>query len=59
MTADQIIKTLTPRKNPAWIQQAAIIVYPSKYGAVYKTTAANFFTEVTVRIEARKKAKRT
>ncbi len=59
MTADQIIKTLTLRPNPAWIQQAALIVYPSKYGAVYKTTAANFFTEVTVRIEAQKKAKRT
>ncbi len=52
MTADQIIKTLTLRPNPTWIQQAALIVYPSKYGTVYKTTAANFFTEVTVRIEA-------
>jgi len=59
MTAQEIINTLTLSPAPAWIQQAALLVYPSRRGQAYETTQARYYTEVTVRIETVKKAKRT
>ena len=64
MDAADIITALTrqtPRtlSTPAWVRQAALIAYPSKWGQTYETTQARYYTEVTVRIPAQKRAKRS
>ncbi|GAB4462336.1 MAG: hypothetical protein Kow0031_40970 [Anaerolineae bacterium] len=45
--------------SPQWVKIAALLVRPNKYGRLYDTTTAKFYTEVTVRIPAVKTAKRS
>lgn len=59
MTADDIVTALTNGPAPAWVRHTALIVKPRKPERFYKSTAARYFTEVTVRIPTTKIAKRT
>lgn len=63
MKAEQIVSALqyhdTPMSCPAWVKPAALIFRPNKWDKLYKTTVARFYTEVTVRFEAEKIAKRS
>lgn len=62
-TAKDIITALKQHPGdapcPAWIQEAALLARPNKFGRLYETTRAAFYTEVTVRVPAVKVAKRT
>src|SRR5262245_33745435 len=60
MIASDVITSLTAGNPcPSWVQKAALLIDPGKWGRVYETTAVNFFTETTVRVPTIKVAKRT
>lgn len=63
MTANDIILALqghTPLSRcPVWVQRAALLYRPNKFNRTYDTTAARFYTEVTVRPPATKIARRS
>lgn len=60
MVASDIITALTTGNPcPAWVQQAALLMDPSRFNQTYSTTAVNFFTETTVRVPTVKVAKRS
>jgi hypothetical protein len=61
MTGSEITAQLTKIQVsycPARMRHAALIVHSSKFGLVYETTSVNFLTEVTVKIEQEKTARR-
>lgn len=55
LTAPDIVAALVGATNrvPAWVELAAMMVKPPKFGSSpYETTAVNFYPEVTIREEA-------
>ncbi len=63
MTASEIINALKQKQPglncPQWVRESAYIFRRNKYGKLYETTRAAFYTEVTVRVPAVKTAKRS